>query len=113
VARVPDSLAEREPVPTATEDGLVFAGVDPGEIGSIVDRLERAGVEYGALRWARPTLEDVYLELTSAWSPDRAGRGSIADVDPEADDLESGASGVDDAGSGTTAEDSPEGGDRR
>jgi ABC-2 type transport system ATP-binding protein len=46
------------------EDGLVFPGLSPRDIGEAVAALEAAGVEYGALTWREPDLEDVYLSLT-------------------------------------------------
>ncbi len=48
----------------ASEEGLVVRGVDAGEIGSLVDALAAAGVEYESLTWAEPDLEDVYLRLS-------------------------------------------------
>jgi ABC-2 type transport system ATP-binding protein len=49
---------------TARDGELVVHGVDPPAVGDVVDALEAAGVDYGELRWTRPDLEDVYLELT-------------------------------------------------
>ena len=39
-------------------------GVKPAAIGEVVATLETAGVEYDALEWRQPDLEDVYLALT-------------------------------------------------
>jgi len=51
--------------PTTFADGtLRVDGVGPREIGVVVDDLEAAGVDYDALQWRQPSLEDVYLELT-------------------------------------------------
>ncbi|MFD1645091.1 ABC transporter ATP-binding protein [Haloarchaeobius litoreus] len=44
-------------------DHVVAEGVEPGEIGGIVDALDRASVDYTELAWAEPSLEDVYLAL--------------------------------------------------
>ncbi|WP_435360703.1 ABC transporter ATP-binding protein [Haloarchaeobius sp. DFWS5] len=43
---------------------VVFTGVSPQDIGTVVDDLDSAGVEYTSVAWAEPSLEDVYLELT-------------------------------------------------
>jgi ABC-2 type transport system ATP-binding protein len=43
---------------------LVFEGLAPRDIGDAVRELESAGVEYDALTWTQPDLEDVYLSLT-------------------------------------------------
>ncbi|MFB6121621.1 MAG: ABC transporter ATP-binding protein [Halobacteriaceae archaeon] len=48
----------------ATEDGLRVPDVAATDIGDVVDALEAAGVEYDAITWTQPTLEDVYLRLT-------------------------------------------------
>jgi ABC-2 type transport system ATP-binding protein len=51
--------------PADLEDGrLTVRGVAPEEIGTVVDRLDAAGVGYESLTWTEPDLEDVYLELT-------------------------------------------------
>jgi ABC-2 type transport system ATP-binding protein len=60
------------------EEGLVFADVDPDEIGGLVDALTGSDVEYEALRWSRPGLEDVYLQLTG--SPELAGVVGAGDL---------------------------------
>jgi ABC-2 type transport system ATP-binding protein len=49
--------------PTRTGDGLVFTDVDPDGIARVVTALEDAGVDFEALSWREPTLEDAYLEL--------------------------------------------------
>ena len=49
---------------------LTVRGIAPGDIGGVVDALDRAGVTYESLTWTEPDLEDVYLELTGA---DEAG----------------------------------------
>lgn len=46
-----------------TEAGLTLRNVDPTEIGSIVSTLEAEGIEYEALSWRQPELEDVYMAL--------------------------------------------------
>ena len=53
------------PFPTEpTERGLAIEGIDPGEIGAVVEALAAAGVEYRALTWREADLETAYLELT-------------------------------------------------
>ncbi len=47
-----------------TESGLTVRNVPPTEIGSVVETLAAAGVDYDSLTWTDPDLEDVYLELT-------------------------------------------------
>jgi ABC-2 type transport system ATP-binding protein len=59
----PDALGETEFRPGATEDGLVFEGLDPVDVGRVATALDDAGVDYDALTWRDPTLEDVYLAL--------------------------------------------------
>ena len=49
---------------------LTVRGIAPGDIGGVVNALDRAGVTYESLTWTEPDLEDVYLELTGA---DEAG----------------------------------------
>jgi ABC-2 type transport system ATP-binding protein len=53
----------RDYSPTQTEEGLVFTDVDPDGIAPVVTALEDAGVDFEALAWREPTLEDAYLEL--------------------------------------------------
>jgi ABC-2 type transport system ATP-binding protein len=77
---------------TVVDGDLVFEGVDPGEVDAVLNKLPDAGVTYDGFRWARPDLEDVYLERTGGWDPDRAGRGSIANLPTEP----SGAAGTGD-----------------
>ncbi|MFB6305260.1 MAG: ABC transporter ATP-binding protein [Haloferacaceae archaeon] len=48
----------------STDAGLVVRGVDPAAVGRVVEALEAAGVDYDALTWRQPGLEDVYLRLT-------------------------------------------------
>ena len=45
------------------EGGLRIDGIDPGEIGAVVEALAVAGVEYDAIAWREPDLETVYLDL--------------------------------------------------
>ncbi|MCG1002406.1 MULTISPECIES: ABC transporter ATP-binding protein [Halobacterium] len=49
--------------PDATREGLVFGGVAPADIGGVVAALDDAGVDFDALSWREPTLEDAYLAL--------------------------------------------------
>jgi len=48
-----------------TETGLRIPDVSPEEIGEIVSRLEAQEIDYETLTWTEPSLEDVYLHLTS------------------------------------------------
>jgi len=53
------------PAEMRVRDGrLVVYGIRPESIGSVVEQLERAGLDYDSLTWKEPDLEDVYLELT-------------------------------------------------
>ncbi|PSQ19081.1 ABC transporter ATP-binding protein [Halobacteriales archaeon QS_8_69_26] len=63
----------------ATDRGLAFPGVDPSGIGGVVEALDDRGVEYAALRWSRPGLEDVYLRLTGTGTT-RVTAGSLNEV---------------------------------
>ncbi|MFB6156478.1 MAG: ABC transporter ATP-binding protein [Haloferacaceae archaeon] len=54
-----------------TDDGLVVRGVEPTAVGRVVEALEAADVDYDALTWRRPGLENVYLRLTG----ERVGSG--------------------------------------
>jgi ABC-2 type transport system ATP-binding protein len=46
------------------EAALAVAGIDPRDIGDVVETLEAEGVPYDAVVWKQPGLEDVYLTLT-------------------------------------------------
>jgi ABC-2 type transport system ATP-binding protein len=59
-----DADADAVPGAEAAEGGLALPGVDREDLPAAVDRVDRAGVDYASLRWSRPGLEDVYLELT-------------------------------------------------
>ena len=48
----------------AAERGLAVEGIEALEVGDVARTLDEAGVEYGALAWRQPDLEDVYLSLT-------------------------------------------------
>ncbi|WP_458185506.1 ABC transporter ATP-binding protein [Haladaptatus sp. NG-WS-4] len=68
---VVETTAPRSAVDTGftveeTETGLVFDGVTPADIGRVVTELNDRDVEYEALTWTEPDLEDVYLRLTGA-----------------------------------------------
>ena len=69
---VPEFDAER------TDEGLVFSDVAPEDIGRVVAALDDAGVDFEALSWREPTLEDAYLEL--AGDVERAGGVERAEV---------------------------------
>jgi len=62
---VADGAGDRLDYPTeVTASGLTVRNVPPTAIGSAVETLTAAGVEYDSLTWTDPDLEDVYLELT-------------------------------------------------
>ncbi|MFB6151426.1 MAG: ABC transporter ATP-binding protein [Haloarculaceae archaeon] len=62
--------------PTDLSDGrLTVYGVEPQDIGAVVDALDDAGARYGSLAWTEPDLEDVYLELTGERERVAGGRG--------------------------------------
>jgi ABC-2 type transport system ATP-binding protein len=82
--------------PAELGDGrLTVRNVPPEEIGTVVDALAGAGVEYESLTWTEPDLEDVYLELTGqavgaggeAVSDERRGRREEAS-EPQSGDGE-------------------------
>ncbi|AHG03462.1 ABC transporter ATP-binding protein [Halobacterium sp. DL1] len=64
--------------PERTAEGLVFPDVAPEDIGDIVAALDDAGVDFEALSWREPTLEDAYLEL--AGDVEHAGLDSALEV---------------------------------
>nr|EGQ40247.1 MAG: ABC-type multidrug transport system, ATPase component [Candidatus Nanosalinarum sp. J07AB56] len=49
---------------STVDDGVMIHAVRPRDIGDIAGVLETAKVDYEALSWREPSLEDVYLELT-------------------------------------------------
>ncbi|MFC4356764.1 ABC transporter ATP-binding protein [Halobium salinum] len=59
----------------ATAETLVFHGVDPVDIGQVVAALDAAGVDYGALAWKQPSLEEVYLTLAGERYDRPGGKG--------------------------------------
>ncbi|RQH00049.1 ABC transporter ATP-binding protein [Natrarchaeobius oligotrophus] len=82
---------------TLREDGaLVVSGVEPAEIGRLVDTLEERGIEYTGLSWSEPDLEDVYLALADETERERTG-------DLEADERE-GADATGDEAAGRAGE---------
>jgi len=48
---------------TRTDDGLVVKNIEPTKIGDVVRSLDASGVDFDALSWREPTLEDAYLAL--------------------------------------------------
>ena len=68
----------------STTDGLRILGIDPVEIGAVVDALADVGVEFESLTWAEPSLEDVYLRLTGETYTSRVP-SDIADASRRAD----------------------------
>ncbi|MCD2198337.1 ABC transporter ATP-binding protein [Halobacterium sp. KA-4] len=67
VVELPEEPAEAPDLPgfdpEVTREGLVFSDVAPEAIGDVVTALDDAGVEFEALSWREPTLEDAYLAL--------------------------------------------------
>jgi ABC-2 type transport system ATP-binding protein len=61
-----------------TEEGLVFHGVDPTAVGDVATALEEAGVDFGALSWREPTLEDAYMALAGDAERGAVARGDAA-----------------------------------
>lgn len=64
-----------------------MSDVSATEIGTVVDALERNGIDYGELAWRQPDLEDVYLTVTDE-SRSRDGIDddrSLADAGQEAE----------------------------
>ena len=59
-----DALVGADFDATAGATTVVVTAVSPVEIGDVVAVLSRADIAYGSLRWAEPSLEDVYLQLT-------------------------------------------------
>ncbi|WP_440991404.1 ABC transporter ATP-binding protein [Haloarchaeobius baliensis] len=66
-------------------DRVVAEGVEPDEIGGVVDALDRASVDYTALAWAEPSLEDVYLALAGERYAPRSGE-PVPASEPATDD---------------------------
>jgi len=60
--------------PERTGEGLVFRGVDPEAVGDVASALDDAGVDFGALSWREPTLEDAYMALAGG-----VERGAVSD----------------------------------
>jgi ABC-2 type transport system ATP-binding protein len=48
----------------APDHDLAVVGIEAREVGAVAGTLDEVGVEYGALAWRQPDLEDVYLALT-------------------------------------------------
>jgi len=82
------------------ERGIALPGVDPPQIGGVVDLLDERGIEYAALRWSRPGLEDVYLRLTGSGV---AGAGASSLNVVAGDREEAAPAAVEGAGSGGSA----------
>jgi ABC-2 type transport system ATP-binding protein len=47
-----------------TEDGVAVHDIAAREVGAVAETLDDADVDFGALAWTQPDLEDVYLALT-------------------------------------------------
>ncbi|WP_135828009.1 ABC transporter ATP-binding protein [Halorussus halobius] len=73
-----DALADVGFEVETTDEGLVVRDVAPEDIGRVVGALDDRGVEYDALTWAEPDLEDVFLRVTGravAGRSESAGEG--------------------------------------
>ena len=81
----PDALSGTGFEPTATDEGLVFEGLAPVDIGDAVRALEDSGVAYDALTWREPDLEDVYLALTGEAADRPVGREGVGAPVPGGD----------------------------
>lgn len=68
---VPDTI-EGWPV-ESTSSGFVVDGVTPSDIATIVRWLDGSAVEFEALHWHEPDLEDVYLTLAETDAGDMTG----------------------------------------
>ncbi|MFB6096606.1 MAG: ABC transporter ATP-binding protein [Haloferacaceae archaeon] len=75
----PGALEGTDFTVVAGEEGLVFEGIEPTDIGEAVAALEANGVAYESLTWAEPGLEDVYLRLTGEAFGEGAGGGTGTD----------------------------------
>ncbi|WP_224336998.1 ABC transporter ATP-binding protein [Haloprofundus halobius] len=98
-----DALSKENPTfdLAVAGDELAFRNVDPRAIGPAVDALESADIEYDALTWKQPDLEDVYLHLTGDEfaAVDRSTAETTAAADAaEATDADSAESEPVDAG---------------
>jgi ABC-2 type transport system ATP-binding protein len=54
-----------------------YPGIGATEIGSVVDSLAAAGIEYDALSWREADLETAYLELTGEAPQSTDGIGGV------------------------------------
>lgn len=54
--------------------GFQFRGVQPSDIGPLVENLDEMAIRYDAIQWTEPTLEDAYLQLTGNEPIERAPR---------------------------------------
>jgi ABC-2 type transport system ATP-binding protein len=70
--------------PSVTSEGVVFAGVSPTDIGDVVAALDDAALDFEALSWREPTLEDAYLELAGDEEGVEASR-AVAGADDSGD----------------------------
>ncbi len=96
----PDALAGTDYDVAAGDGGLVLRGVAAEAVGDAVAVLEERGVEYDALRWRAPDLEDVYLRLAG----DRlAAEGRRAEARAGAAGLGVASDGADRANSASVA----------
>jgi ABC-2 type transport system ATP-binding protein len=66
----------------AADRELAVRGIDARAVGAVAQTLEDADIEYGALAWRQPDLEDVYLSLTGR----TVGTGGTVMEQPAGDD---------------------------
>ncbi|MFB6112235.1 MAG: ABC transporter ATP-binding protein [Halobacteriaceae archaeon] len=59
---------------SAAGSAVAIEGVTPDGIGAVVRALDAAAIDFDAIHWQEPTLEDVYLELTDAQRRQVQGR---------------------------------------
>ena len=97
-----DALREAGFTVTVGDGEVAVEAVAPTEIGAAVDGLDAAGVDYDALTWTEPGLEDAYLRLTGeAFEGLRQPGASVVSGPANADQ---------DGHGGTTGGDTGEGG---
>ncbi|WP_255169915.1 ABC transporter ATP-binding protein [Natrononativus amylolyticus] len=68
-----DALADLDYTLETDAGTVVVAGIEPAEIGAVVDALEAGSVPYTELTWTEPDLEDVYLALADGAERERTG----------------------------------------
>lgn len=80
----PVERPERGRSRSGNADGaVVVRGIEPAEIGTVVDYLEACELEYTKLSWSEPDLEDVYLELADETELERTDRVDEPEDNPD------------------------------